>query len=93
MRRRQFIAGLGSAAAWPVAARAQQRKLRRVGALMPQAESDPEQQSWTTVFATRLRELGWTQGENVQIDYRWGAAADLPAMIAETLRSLSKVTH
>jgi putative tryptophan/tyrosine transport system substrate-binding protein len=88
MRRRQFIAGLGSAAAWPVAARAQQRKLRRVGALMPQAESDPEQQSWTTVFATRLRELGWTQGENVQIDYRWGGGDPRFAPLAKELVEL-----
>jgi putative ABC transport system substrate-binding protein len=62
MRRREFITllGGGAAAAWPLAARAQQsERVRRIGVLMPQAESDPEQQSWTTAFTIRLRELGW----------------------------------
>src|SRR5262249_18339087 len=73
MRRREFIALFGSSVAgWPLAARAQQpERMRHIGVLMPQAESDPEQRSWTTAFATRLRELGWRQGENAQIDYRW----------------------
>jgi putative ABC transport system substrate-binding protein len=73
MKRREFILLLGGAAgAWPLAVRAQQaERVRRVGVLMPQVESDPEQRSWTTAFATRLGELGWRQGENVRIDYRW----------------------
>jgi ABC transporter substrate binding protein len=63
VRRRTFITLFGgAAAAWPLAARAQQgERVRRIGVLMPQAESDPEQRSWTTAFATRLRELGWRQ--------------------------------
>jgi|SRR6266436_330891 len=77
MKRRQFITLLGGVAVVrPLAARAQQgERVRRIGVLMPQAESDPEQQSWTTAFTIRLRELGWRQGENAQIDYRW---TDLP---------------
>ena len=61
MKRRDFFTLLGgAAAAWPLAARAQQpERMRHIGVLMPQAESDPEQRSWTTAFATRLRELGW----------------------------------
>src|SRR5262249_5513624 len=60
VKRREFITLLGGATSWPLAARTQQGvRMRRIGVLMPQAESDPEQRSWTTVFATRLRELGW----------------------------------
>ena len=73
MKRRTFIAGLGSAAAWPLVARAQQPgRMRRIGVLTVVTESDPEARSSITAFATRLRELGWMAGENVRIDYRWG---------------------
>jgi putative ABC transport system substrate-binding protein len=73
MRRRDFITLLGGAAAtWPVAARAQRREqMRRIGVLMPQSENDPALQTNITAFATRLRELGWIDGNNVRIDYRW----------------------
>lgn len=75
--RRQLISALGGAAAWPLAARAQQtERMRRIGVLSGQAESDPEPKSWITAFSTRLRQLGWTDGENVRIDYRW-AGGDL----------------
>lgn len=75
MRRREFIARLGgSTVAWPLAAYAQQREaLRRIGVLSSFAEMDPEAQAWDTAFRKRLDELGWTNGRNVQVDYRWGA--------------------
>src|SRR5262249_54895127 len=90
MKRRDFITLLGSTAAWPLAARAQQaERVRRIGVLMPQAESDPEQRSWATAFATRLRELGWRQGENAQIDYRWlGGDTTRAASLAKELVDL-----
>jgi putative tryptophan/tyrosine transport system substrate-binding protein len=73
MKRREFIVALGGAAAWPLAARAQQReRMRRVGVLMAYAESDPEAQARVVAFRQGLRELGWTEGHNVQMDYRYG---------------------
>ena len=63
---------LSGAAAWPLAARAQQRdRMRRVGALMGQAADDPTSPVRVAAFAQGLQELGWTVGSNVQIDYRW----------------------
>jgi putative tryptophan/tyrosine transport system substrate-binding protein len=75
MKRREFITLVGgAAAAWPFAARAQQADgQRRVGVLQAQPESDADFGSWRTLFAARLRELGWTDGENLRIDYRFGA--------------------
>jgi putative ABC transport system substrate-binding protein len=74
MRRRDFIAGLGSAAAWPVAALAQQPdRVRRVGVLMDTAESDSDGQARIAAFREVMQGLGWTEGRNIQIDYRWGA--------------------
>jgi ABC-type uncharacterized transport system substrate-binding protein len=74
MRRRQFITLLGdAAAAWPLAARAQQTAMHRVGVLMPGTENDQEEQSRLTAFQQSLAKAGWTNGHNVQIDYRWGA--------------------
>jgi putative ABC transport system substrate-binding protein len=74
IRRRTFITLLGGAAAWPLAARAQQAgPMRRVGVLMPGSESDTEEQSRVTAFQDGLAKAGWTNGRNVQIDYRWGA--------------------
>jgi putative ABC transport system substrate-binding protein len=73
MRRREFIAGLGGVAVWPVAARAQQgERVRRLGALMPYAENDPDSQVRITAFQQGLEKLGWTVGRNLAIDYRWG---------------------
>jgi putative tryptophan/tyrosine transport system substrate-binding protein len=73
MRRREFITVLGGAAAvWPFAVRAQQReKMRRIGALMPYAANDPQVQIRNAAFLQGLQQLGWTVGQNVQIDYRW----------------------
>jgi putative tryptophan/tyrosine transport system substrate-binding protein len=73
MRRREFITLLGGATAtWPLAARAQQPdRTRRIGALIGFAEGDQEQRARTAAFLNRLRELGWTDGRNIQIDYRY----------------------
>jgi putative ABC transport system substrate-binding protein len=74
MRRRDFIAGLGTAAAWPLSARAQQpARMRRVGVMLSAlATDDPEALARVTAFVQGLQELGWTDGRNVRIDYRWG---------------------
>jgi ABC-type uncharacterized transport system substrate-binding protein len=72
MRRRQFITFLGGAAAWPVAARAQrQDRTRRVGVLMALAQTDPEAQVRAQAFEAGLRDLGWVDGRNLRLDYRW----------------------
>jgi putative ABC transport system substrate-binding protein len=72
--RRELLAALGGAAAWPLAARAQQSKrMRRIGVLMPYAANDPQVQSRNAAFLQGLQQLGWTVGTNVAIDYRWSA--------------------
>ncbi len=72
MKRREFIAALGSTPAWPLAARAQRpQRLRRIGVLMASAESDSEELSSVAAFVQQLHELGWADGQNVRIDYRW----------------------
>jgi putative tryptophan/tyrosine transport system substrate-binding protein len=74
MGRREFVALLGSAATWPLAAHAQQpERVRRIGVLMGIAATDPEGQARIATFLQALRQLGWTDGRNVQIDTRWGA--------------------
>jgi putative ABC transport system substrate-binding protein len=74
MRRREFISLLAGAAAWPLAARAQQgERLRRIGVLMSVAADDPEAPARVGAFSQGLAELGWTIGRNVRIDYRWFA--------------------
>jgi putative tryptophan/tyrosine transport system substrate-binding protein len=74
MKRRNFIALLGGAAAWPLATRAQQAaQTRRVGVLMNLAADDAEGLARVTAFAQALQQLGWTDGRNVRIDYRWAA--------------------
>src|SRR5262249_37396827 len=72
MRRREFIAGLGSTAAWPVVARAQQPdgRMRRIGVLIPQNTDDPLVQERMTPFVQSLQQLGWTDGRNVAIEVR-----------------------
>jgi putative ABC transport system substrate-binding protein len=75
MRRREFIAGLGGAAVWPLAAPAQQPdRVRRIGVLLSLAANDPESPVRVAAFLQGLQEAGWTVGRNVRIDYRWGAA-------------------
>jgi putative tryptophan/tyrosine transport system substrate-binding protein len=75
MRRREFVSLLGgAAAAWPVAARAQQpERVRRVGVLMPLAADDPQSLRRLTAFVQGLQQLGWTDSRNVRIDVRWAA--------------------
>ena len=72
--RRKFLATLGGAAAWPLAARAQQsERMRRIGVLLNLAADDPEALSRITAFVQGLQQLGWTEGRNMRIDTRWGA--------------------
>src|ERR1700694_2041917 len=77
MQRREFIALVGSVAAtWPQWASAQQSdRMRRIGVLMGIAESDPAQQSFVSAFTQALQDLGWRDGGNIRIDYRWGGGA------------------
>jgi len=73
--RRELIVTLsGAAAAWPLAARAQQgNRVRRIGVLWPYAEDDPEAKAWLATFIEELEKLGWNEGRNVRIDHRWAA--------------------
>ena len=75
MKRRAFITLIGgAAAAWPLATRAQRgERMRRIGVMMSQAPDDPEAQARNAAFLQGLQELGWTVGQNVHVDYRWGA--------------------
>jgi putative ABC transport system substrate-binding protein len=73
IRRRNFIKLLGGAAAWPLAARAQQGgRVRRVCVLMPRDESDPVTKTYVSAFTQVLADLGWTDGHNMRMDLRWG---------------------
>jgi putative ABC transport system substrate-binding protein len=73
LRRRDFIAGLGGAAAWPLAARAQQGgRMRRIGVLTAVDENDPVRKTFVSAFAQALADLGWADGRNVRMDLRWG---------------------
>jgi putative tryptophan/tyrosine transport system substrate-binding protein len=74
MRRREFIAGLGGAAAvWPLAARAQQPTgMRRIGVLLTGAEDDPLYQRYIAVLREELQKLGWSEGRNLRVDVRFG---------------------
>jgi putative tryptophan/tyrosine transport system substrate-binding protein len=72
IRRRDLIAGLGGAVAWPFAANAQAERGRRVGVLSAPSESDPEMRSWVAEFVRELARLGWVDGRNLQVDQRWG---------------------
>jgi putative tryptophan/tyrosine transport system substrate-binding protein len=91
MRRREFIAGLGSAAAWPLAARAQQAdRVRRVGVLAGAAENDQGYQASIAAFREGLAKLGWVEGRNLRIELRFGAAdADRFRAYAAELVSLA----
>jgi putative ABC transport system substrate-binding protein len=96
--RRDFITLLGSAAAWPLTAQAQQaNRMRRIGVFMPGMADDPEGQARNAAFLQRLGELGWVVGRNVRIDYRWGGgdlehyhviAAELIALSPDVILAL-----
>ena len=78
MRRRDFFKVIGAlATAWPLASRAQQSTpIRRIGVLQPAPESESAFRDWRMLFTSRLRELGWTDGENLQINYRFGSTGE-----------------
>ena len=80
--RREFQAALGgAAAAWPLAAQAQQAEaLRRIGVLMGYAESDSDARAWHAAFREALQKLGWTEGRNIQVDTRWARPDDAESM-------------
>jgi putative tryptophan/tyrosine transport system substrate-binding protein len=102
MRRREFIAALGGAVAWPRAARAQQPdSVRHIGVLMTTAETDPAGQARIAGFLQGLQQLGWSVGRNVQIDTRWAAgdadrirayAAELVALAPDVILATGSAT-
>src|SRR6266516_3506563 len=102
MKRREFITLLGGAAAWPLAARAQQaERVRRIGVLTAYSESDPEAQARVGAFREGLQKLGWTEGRNIRIDARWATsdsalmqrfAEELVALQPELILSSSRPT-
>jgi putative tryptophan/tyrosine transport system substrate-binding protein len=94
MRRREFITLLGGAAAWPLEAVAQQREgVRKIGVLLGITESDPDAQARAAAFREGLRELGWIEGRNLQIEFYWrqalgddrARAADLMAFAPDVI--------
>ena len=92
MRRREFITLVGSAAVWPLTVRAQQaQRVRRIGVLMPFAKDNPEGQARIAALLKELQRLGWTDGRNLQIEYRWDtgdlrkAATELVALSPEVI--------
>jgi ABC-type uncharacterized transport system substrate-binding protein len=84
MKRREFITGLGSAASWPLLARAQSQRIRRIGVLMGQPATDPEAEAYLSRFTQALHEVGWTAGSTVQMDVRWASPE------VERIRMLAK---
>jgi putative tryptophan/tyrosine transport system substrate-binding protein len=102
MRRREFITLLGGAAAWPLAARAQQAdQVRHIGVLLPAAADDPQAQARIAAFLQELAQLGWTDGRNVRIEYRWGLgnadnirkyAAELAALAPDVILTAGSAT-
>jgi len=92
MRRREFVALLGGAAAWSLPARAQQppERMRRIGVFIDLAEGDPEEQARVAALKRGLHDLGWIEGRNLRIESRW-AAGEAARMrpLAEELVSLA----
>jgi putative ABC transport system substrate-binding protein len=87
MRRREFVAGLGSAAAWPVVARAQQPAMPVIGYLGPTTAAGSSETKETSAFVQRLRELGWVEGRNIVIEYRWAQGrAEFGTELTEFIR-------
>jgi putative ABC transport system substrate-binding protein len=102
-KRRQFITLLGGAAvAWPLAVRAQQgERMRRIGVLTGASRNDPAASIWASTFERALQELGWTEGRNLKIEYRFAggdlerirlSAAELVGMPAEVILSGGTLT-
>src|SRR6266571_3531696 len=101
MRRRDFIKTIGGAAAWPLAARAQQpERMRRLGVLVALAKDDPESVARREAFEQALQASGWTVGRNIRIEYRWAAfdpartqklAAELAALAPDVILVSSNV--
>ena len=88
MRRREFITLIG-AAAWPLAAHAQQRRVRRIGVLMTIAADDPESFARLAALLHRLQELGWVEGRNMRMEYRWApGGGDVRRKVASELVAL-----
>src|SRR5262249_37149826 len=84
--RRSFITLLGgAAAAWPLAARTQTKRIRRIGVLMGLVANDPEAQTRVVALENGLRGLGWGKGHNLSIEYRWGGDGVLRDHAAELL--------
>src|SRR4051794_16538029 len=103
MKRREFMSLLGgTAAAWPLGARAQQpERVRHIGVLMSVAEADPEAQARIAAFQQGLQQLGWIVGRNVRIDTRWGGsdaesirryAMELVALAPDVILATGSVT-
>jgi len=90
MRRRAFIAAIGAAVAWPLAARAEESdKTRRIGVLMAYSENDSAALSYVRALRNMLAKLGWTEGGNLRIELRWGAGdSDRMKMFARELAGL-----
>src|SRR5712692_4347765 len=81
LKRREFVTLLGGAAAWPLAARAQQaERVRRIGALMAYPESSREGQAFFAAFREGLQNLGWTEDRNIRMDSRWVAPNDIESI-------------
>jgi putative ABC transport system substrate-binding protein len=101
MRRRDFITLIGGAAAWPIGARAQQSGgVRRLGVLLNAAATETEFQSYLATFTQELRQLGWSEGQNLRIDVRWNAgdaglsriyAAQLIGLMPDVILAMSTV--
>jgi putative ABC transport system substrate-binding protein len=101
MKRRKFMVVLGGAAAWPLAARAQQAdRMRRIGVLMAAPADDPEYQARIVALVQRLKQLGWMDGSNVRIDTRRAPdpddlrrpAADLAALAPDVIEAATGTT-
>src|SRR6476659_2130926 len=92
MKRRDFITLLGSAAAWPLAARAQQpERTRRIGVLTYIPADDAEGQARLAAFTQALGELGWSEGRNLRIDARWANAGEVQRHAAELVAAAPDV--
>src|SRR3974390_3393836 len=84
MRRREFITLIGATTAWPLGARAQQPdRARRIGVFAFGAESDPSAQAYARALRQGLEQLGWIEGRNIRVDYRWSSGNRLKAEVAE----------